>query len=42
MIDLRVFGFSPNIPVSGVPLGAWVAVLICWRLITFFRPGSYH
>ena len=28
--------------ITGVSLGSWVAVLICGRLLTFFRPPFFH
>jgi hypothetical protein len=28
--------------IAGASLGAWVAVLICGRLLTFFRPPFFH
>jgi hypothetical protein len=28
--------------IAGTSLGAWVAVLICGRLLTFFRPPFFH
>ncbi len=27
---------------TGISLGAWVMVLVCGRLLTFFRPGFFH
>jgi len=31
-----------NKVIAGVSLGAWVAVMICGRLLTFFRPPFFH
>ena len=28
--------------ITGISLGSWVAVLICGRLLTFFRPPFFH
>jgi hypothetical protein len=28
--------------IAGISLCAWVAVLVCGRLITFFRPPFFH
>jgi hypothetical protein len=28
--------------IAGTSLGMWVAVLICGRLLTFFRPPFFH
>lgn len=28
--------------IAGISLGAWVLVLICGRLLTFFRPPVFH
>jgi hypothetical protein len=28
--------------IAGTSLCAWVAVLVCGRLITFFRPPFFH
>jgi hypothetical protein len=28
--------------IAGTSLGAWTAVLICGRLLTFYRPPSFH
>ena len=28
--------------IAGISLGAWVLVLICGRLLTFFRPPTFH
>jgi hypothetical protein len=28
--------------IAGTSLGAWVCVLICGRLLTFFRPPIFH
>ena len=28
--------------ITGVSLTSWVAVLICGRLLTFFRPPFFH
>jgi hypothetical protein len=28
--------------IAGVSLAAWVIVLICGRMITFFRPPFFH
>ena len=28
--------------IAGTSLGAWCAVLICGRLLTFYRPPSFH
>jgi hypothetical protein len=28
--------------IAGTSLGAWVAVLICGRLLTFYRPPFFH
>ena len=28
--------------IAGTSLGAWVAVLICGRLLTFYRPLFFH
>jgi hypothetical protein len=48
-IDLRILGFAPNADVPGkikliaaTSLSMWIAVLICGRLLTFFRPPFFH
>jgi hypothetical protein len=28
--------------ITGISLAVWVGVLICGRLITFFRPPFFH
>jgi hypothetical protein len=28
--------------IAGTSLSAWVAVLVCGRLITFYRPPFFH
>jgi hypothetical protein len=28
--------------IAGTSLGAWIGVLICGRLLTFYRPPFFH
>jgi hypothetical protein len=28
--------------IAGISLAMWVAVLVCGRLLTFFRPPFFH
>jgi hypothetical protein len=45
--EVQALGPGANAPlrakiITGVSLGSWVAVLICGRLLTFFRPPFFH
>jgi len=45
--EVQDLGPGANAPlrakiITGVSLGSWVAVLICGRLLTFFRPPFFH
>jgi hypothetical protein len=44
---LRQLNVQSNVPlraklVAGTSLSAWVAVLVCGRLLTFFGPPYFH
>jgi hypothetical protein len=45
--DVRHLGAGAEAPArakifTGISLGAWLGVLICGRLLTFFRPPFFH
>ena len=45
--EVKTLGAGADAPlrskiITGVSLGSWVAVLICGRLLTFFRPPFFH
>ncbi|MSO88643.1 MAG: hypothetical protein EXQ89_01480 [Rhodospirillaceae bacterium] len=45
--ELKTLGAGASAPwrckvLVGVSLFSWVGVLICGRLLTFFRPGTFH
>ena len=45
--DVRTLPAGADAPfkaklITGISLGAWIGVLICGRLLTFFRPPFFH
>lgn len=45
--DIRTLPAGADAPlkaklITGISLGAWVGILICGRLLTFFRPPFFH
>ena len=45
--EVQTLGAGADAPlrakvITGISLGSWVAVLICGRLLTFFRPPFFH
>jgi hypothetical protein len=40
--DLRVLGLAKGIPPATISLAMWVGMLICGRMLTWFRSPFFH
>ena len=45
--EVKAMGANADAPpraklIAGISLAAWVGVLVCGRLLTFFRPPFFH